>query len=149
MKKYVRDFLARMLARRFFIFCYFVGLTILIPYIIAIKIPRSIFAFTIPPITILITSLFLISTSLIGMYFLKGGIKDAMRALAWATFFPVLIALYILIFGDNILRSLMVKFEYLKPIFEYMLSGIPHTLYLIAAYLITSAIWFALSRKKH
>lgn len=147
MKKQVRTFLARMLARKFFLFCYFIGLTILIPYIIAIRIPTSIFDFTIPPITILITSMLLIATGLIGIYFLKGDLKSAMRALAWATFIPAAIALYILLFGDNIIRGLVVRFEYLEPIFEYMVSGIPHTLYLIAAYLTVSIVWFVLGRK--
>lgn len=145
----MKKFLARIAVRWLFLLCYFVGLTALIPYIIASKVPSSIFIFTIPPVTLLIISILLISISVIGMYFLKGDIKDAMRALAWSTIFPVIIAMFVLLFGDNIIMGLIAKFEYLKPVFEYMLKGIPHTLYLIISYLIIATIWFTLSTRKH
>ena len=122
-------------------------LTLLIPSIISSRIPLPVFVMDAASFRLILISLLLILAGVAGMYLLKGNTKSTTKSLSWATLFPALIAVSIVVFGDHFITSLANHFKALEPVVEYLLSGVPRTWYLIMSYVVIAAGWFLLSRK--
>lgn len=143
----MQRFFLSIFTRWIFLFFYFAGLTFLIPSIISTSIPQSIFIFSGSPLFLILISILLILIGIIGMYFLKGDMKYAMRVLGWATIIPVLIAIFIFIFGSQFVLTLAERFEAIEPIVDHLLAGVPRAGYLIASYAVIAIGWFLVSRR--
>jgi len=135
--------------RRIFSFFYVLGLSFIIPFLLATYLPEEM-AVKYSSLNFLIISVILLSIAVIGTFITREEeLSRTFRSLAFYSLVPGVISLATTVFGKDFLINILTKYnKALEPIIIiYINSKITKLWFLTAAYIVLGLILFYISRK--
>lgn len=144
------NFFKKYIYVRLFKFLYFLGLTLILPYIFLVK-PTFEIKF-LKPTFILIAAISLILVGVFGVYSNKKSWKKTFFSLGLLTFIPGIIALLIAIYSEEIIlalfKSSMINLKQLKPLIDmYLVKKVPRLWIITIFYIVLGIIMFLAGRR--
>lgn len=143
------DFFKKYIYTLFFRSLYFLGLTLLLPYILAVNAQFEISYFN--PNTLLIVAISLITIGIVGMYFNKRSWKKTFFSLSLLTLIPGILSLLVILYGKSFILTLfeksIISIEQFKPLIDAYLDRLPHLWILSISYILVGVALFFVGKK--